>query len=217
MALKERAFDRGSRRGRQITVSLGLELRAARLAAGLAQEVVGRTGGTSGSYVGKIERGEAGSVTITQYARLFSVVGMDLTAKAYPAGSPVRDVAHIALLDRLRVLLHPSWRWRTEVAMPSLGDLRAWDAEVRGARLRIGVEAETKIRDLQALDRRLALKQRDSGVDHVLVILADTRANRVFMREFGDALKDNYPVPGRLALAALADGHDPGGSAVAML
>jgi hypothetical protein len=169
------------------------------------------------SYVGKVERGEARSVSITQYARLCSVVGLDLTVKAYPAGQPLRDAAHVALIGRLRTLIHPSWTWRTEVPMPLLGDLRSWDVEIGAARVRIGVEAETRMHDFQALDRRIMLKQRDSGVDLVLLILADTRANRAFMHEHADALRANYPVDGRRALAALAAGRDPGGSAVAIL
>jgi hypothetical protein len=51
----------------------------------------------------------------------------------------------------------------------------------------------------------------------VLLLLADTRANRALMREFGDALRVNYPVHARVALAALAAGRDPGGSAIILL
>ena len=101
--------------------------------------------------------------------------------------------------------------------MPSAGDMRAWDAEIRGARVRIGVEAETRVTDLQALLRRIALKARDSGVDRVLLLLAETRTNRAFVREFHDVLASDYPVAGRVALAELAAGHDPGGNAVVML
>jgi len=217
MAPKERAVDRGSRRGRQITAELGRELRGARLSSGLTQGVVGRPCGMSASYVGKIERGEARSVSIVRYARLCSVLGLDLTVKAYPAGDPLRDAGHVALLGRLRARIHPSWTWRTEVPMPLSGDLRAWDALMSGFGTRIGVEAESRPRDFQAVDRRLALKKRDGAVDHVLLLLADTRANRTLMRDLGDALRANYPIDGRAALAALAAGRDPGGSAIVIL
>jgi transcriptional regulator with XRE-family HTH domain len=217
MPPKERAVDRGTRRGRQITVDIGLQLRGARLACGSTQKAVGRPCGMSASYVGKIERGEARSVSITQYARLCSVVGLDLTVKAYPAGNPLRDAAHVALLARFRARIHPSWTWRTEVPIPRLGDLRSWDVEIDALPIRIGVEAETRMHDFQALDRRIMLKQRDSGVDHVLLILADSRANRAFLREFDDALRANYPLDGSVALAALAAGRDPGGNAIALL
>jgi hypothetical protein len=42
----------------------------------------------------------------------------------------------------------------------------------RIAGLRIGVEAETRARDRQELQRRVALKRRDGGVDRVILLLA---------------------------------------------
>ncbi len=218
MAPKERAVDRGSRIARLLLAQLGRETRDARLAAGLTQVQVALACGLAASYISRIERGTATGVSLHHLARILSVVGLDLTARAYPAGSPLRDAAHIALLGRLRSRIAPSLTWRTEVPLPNAGDLRAWDALITGPRVRVGVEAETRPRDLQALDRRLSLKQqRDGGVDHVLLLLADTRANRSFRREFGDALRVNHPVDGHVALAALAGGRDPGGSAVILL
>jgi hypothetical protein len=82
---------------------------------------------------------------------------------------------------------------------------------------RIGVEAETRPRDAQALQRRLALKRRDGGVDHVLLALAATRGNRAFLREAGRAFAPDFPVTGRDAIAALAAGRDPGGSTIVLL
>ena len=69
-------------------------------------------------------------------------------------------------------------------------DQRAWDAVIttvaqagdgRPRRCLIGVEAETRLRDLQALQRRLALKRRDGGVDRVILLVADTRSNRAIL------------------------------------
>ena len=39
---------------------------------------------------------------------------------------------------------------------------------------RAGVEAETRLRDLQALDRRLALKERDGGMDRLILLVLDS-------------------------------------------
>ena len=69
--------------------------------------------------------------------------------------------------------------------LPNAGDRRAWDAVIGIARVRIGVEAETRARDEQELERRLSLKRRDGGVDHVILLLADTRSNRLFVRWVG--------------------------------
>jgi transcriptional regulator with XRE-family HTH domain len=196
---------------------LGREIREARLAAGLTQVQVGVACALAASYISRIERGAATGVALYHLARILSVVGLDLTARAYPAGSPVRDAGHAALLERLRARLSPSLEWRTEVPLPRPGDQRAWDARISGPGFRCGVEAEMRPRDLQALDRRLSLKKRDGDVDHVVLLLADTRANRALMREFGDALRVNYPLGGHVALTALEAGRDPGGSAVILL
>ena len=67
-------------------------------------------------------------------------------------------------------------RWRTEVPLLIPGDLRAWDATIVGPGFGVGVEAETRLRDLQAAARRTNLKQRDGELDHVILLVADTRA-----------------------------------------
>jgi hypothetical protein len=86
-----------------------------------------------------------------------------------------------------------------------------------GREIRIGVEAETRPRDAQALQRRLALKRRDGGVDHVLLCLAATRENRAFLREAGADLRIDFPLIGRTAIMALASGRDPGGSSIIVI
>ena len=73
--------------------------------------------------------------------------------------------------------------WRTEVPLPNAGDARGWDAVIAGFGKRTGVEYERALRDAQAQSRRIALKRRDGGVDHLLVLLADTRANRTALRD----------------------------------
>ena len=106
-----------------------------------------------------------------------AVVGLDLSIRTYPAGDPIRDRAQLALLERLRARLHPTLRWRTEVPLPIEGDLRAWDAEIRPARLPLAwarVEAETRIADGQALERKLALKLPATPGGHLILLVADT-------------------------------------------
>ena len=69
------------------------------------------------------------------------------------------------LLDRFRGRISPVFTWRTEMPIPIEGDLRAWDVALTAGRLSIGVDAETRLRDVQAVDRRIMLKLRDSGFD----------------------------------------------------
>ena len=151
---------------------------------------------------------------------MLAALGLELSVRAYPAGEPIRDSAHAALLDRLRRRLHPALRWQTEVPLPDPRERRAWDALVTGrdatGAWRLGVEAETRPRDLQALERRLALKERDGAVDAVLLLLGNTRHNRHLTR-VAPSLVDRLPVPGRRALELLAAGARPEAGAVLLL
>jgi len=153
-------------------------------------------------------------VTLT---RMAAATGLELSMKLYPAGPPLRDAAHATLLSRLRQRLHSSLRFRTEIPLPIHGDKRAWDAAIDGHDWWIPVEAETKPRDLQALDRRIALKRRDSDIDAVILLLADSRHNRAFAGHLEAGFAARYPVPGRRALELLGAGLNPGGSAIILL
>ena len=156
-------------------------------------------------------------VGLLSLARLCAIVGLDLSVRAYPGGPPIRDARHAALLTRFRSTLHPSLRWGTEVPLPNPGDQRAWDAMIRGDGWRYGTEAELNPIDGQALIRRLTLKQRDGAVDGVILLLPETRQARLFRREFADLLAADFPVSARVALARLAAGADPCGSAVVII
>lgn len=171
----------------------------------------------SESQVSRIERGLVAHVSVTELAKLHAVVGLDLSLKSYPAGQPIRDAAHVALLDDFHRLLHRSVRWAVEVPLPIPGDRRSWDALVSASSWRYGVEAETAPRDAQSLARRLQLKQRDGEVDGVLLVLRRTEQTRRFLNEVGALLHERFPVDGVRALELLRAGADPGGSAIIVL
>ena len=97
------------------------------------------------------------------------------------------------------------------------GDLRACDATAICSSFRAGIEAETRFRDIQALDRRLALKERDGGMDRLILLGLDSRANRSLLRESGSQLLIRFPVSGARALELLGVGVDPGGNALILL
>ncbi len=170
--------------------------------------------GISASELSRIERGLADWASIVVLAELCAVVGLDLVARAYPGGNPIRDTRHGALLARFGARLHPSIKWATEVPLPVPGDQRAWDMLIRGDGWRYGVEAELNPVDGQALIRRLMLKARDGRVDGVLLLLPETRHARDFRREFGPLLAGAFPGTPAAALKRLDAGLDPGGGAV---
>jgi transcriptional regulator with XRE-family HTH domain len=217
MGSRERAIDLGAARAREVLSRLPAEARKARLDSGLGQDVVAGALGISVAQYSRIERGLSPDLAIATAVRLFAVLGLDLSIRAYPAGDPIHDAAQVALLERLHVLCHRSIIWRTEVPFPFSGDLRAWDATAVCPAFRAGVEAETRIRDVQALDRRLALKERDGGMDRLLLLVLDSRANRSALRAGGSQLSLRFPVAGSRALELLGAGVDPGGNALILL
>ena len=193
------------------------EFHEARVGAGVSQKVIGRAIGRSDAWVSWTESGENASLSIVDASRMLACVGLDLAARGYPAGRGVRDEAQLALIARLKPFVVSRWEWRTEVPIPIAGDQRAWDVVLRGLAVSIGVDAETRLRDIQALDRRVMLKLRDSGLDRVIILVAPTRTNRMTLREMGDSLRANYPISSRQALDALVNGQDPGGNAILVL
>lgn len=217
MGSRERAVDIGAARGRAMTAKVLDELRNARLDRDISEASLAATLGISASQYSRIERGLTRGVTIEQAAVLLAAVGLELSVRAFPAGEPIRDAGHVALLERFRARLHPTIRVRTEVPFPNPGDLRAWDVVLVGSDWRHGYEAETRPRDRQALERRLALKARDGGVDGVSLLLTDSRHNRDFVRVHGPALGERFPVAGRRALELLAAGVNPGAGSVMLV
>lgn len=207
----------GTERGRELVRLLGHEIRDARRQHGLAQSEVGRAVGVTGPSVSRIERGLFGRVSVEQLARVMAVVGLELSARAYPGGEPLRDEAHAELLTDFSLRLHRSLRMTLEAPLPIAGDQRAWDALIRGPDFRVAVEAETAPRDAQALIRRINLKARDSNPDSVILLVRDTERTRRFLRQSEPLLAASFPVPGRRALELLGAGVAPGGGAVILL
>jgi hypothetical protein len=176
--------------------------------------------GMSASQVGRIERGTLPSVSVDQLARVGAAVGLDVRVRSFPGPDPLLDAGQIAVLGRLRSRLHPDLGFRAEVPLPITGDQRAWDAMIdalRGITPLLPVEAESRLIDGQAQIRRIMLKLRDSGLEHVLVVIADTRRNRDAVAAAASTILADFPVPQRRAMAALAAGEHPGGSALILL
>lgn len=209
-----RSVHEADRRIRASIREAGAELREARIAAGLTQSAVARALGWSASKVGRIERGEDLQVATSDLARLAAVVGRQLWMRIYPAPGALRDAPQLGLEAAFLEEIGPgAWHVILESDVGIIGDLRAFDVELRGA-VRIGVEFITRLRDVQAQIRPIIQKQRDSGVDRVVVVLKDTHANRRAVREAKAALAAAFPMGGRALMAALREGRDPGGNGI---
>ena len=217
MASRGRRIDAAATRGRAITDTVLRELQDGRLDRNLSGSDVAAALGCSPSQYSRLERGLTDGLTFERAAIALAAVGLELSVRVYPGGPPLRDRAHAALIDRLRARCHRSVRVMTEVPLPDAGDQRAWDVVLAAPSWRHPLEVETRPRDRQALERRIALKVRDGGFDGVSLLLLDSRHNREFLRLHGSALAERFPVPAAEALAALHTGADPGAGAIILL
>jgi transcriptional regulator with XRE-family HTH domain len=220
MSTRERPADRGRRIATSDRIRAGTEIRDARLAANLSLRAMAVEARVSPAQASRIERGTLPNVSVDHISRLAAVVGLDARLRLYPGPDPLRDAGSVAAIDRFRRRLGPGLVLRTEVPLPRSGDLRALDGvidELRGLERQMPLEVETRLNDLQGQSRRLALKIRDAGFDHWILVVSDTRHNRQVVHEAAALLRGTFPVTARVALAALREGRHPGGSAIVLV
>lgn len=218
MATRETRADRGRRRGTDLTRRLLNELLEARLAASVSQDQLAALLGWSQTRLSRFERAvTVDRVSIVEACMVGEVLGLELGAGLHPNGDPLRDRGHQAVIGRLRAQLPTTVPALAEALLPNPGDRRAWDLLVRLPGQLIGVEAETRIRDVQRLVRHIRARERDGGVDEIIVLLADTRANRRLVDELREALGPRYTTSPRAILGALSAGWPVPGSGVVLL
>jgi transcriptional regulator with XRE-family HTH domain len=218
MPTRDRCLTRARATSRRLVAGATSDIKNARIAAGISQKDLGRAAGMSASQVGRFERGQIHFVTVDKICRLSAAVGLEASLRLYPDGDPIRDAAQVRLLERLRVRLSSNVRWRTEVPLFAGNDPRAWDAVADGTGCVDGIEAETRLGDIQATERRIMLKHRDdASVRHVFMLVADTRANRAALALGRETLRGNFPLDTREAIASLANGRCPGANGVVII
>lgn len=219
MPSRLRLIDGAERRSQSILRALADEIRNARLAAGVRQADVARAAGISQPQLSRLEHAKLPSVSLPVATRLAAAVGLDVSIRCYRSDrSSLRDVAHTKVIERLRAEVSPLFGWKLEAPVrPATDDARAFDVLLRGVGFRIGVEAETRLRDVQALVRRLALKQEASGVDRLVLAVAATRANRRALDEARDYLTLAFPLGSRQTLGALRDARQPAANGIVLV
>jgi transcriptional regulator with XRE-family HTH domain len=216
MPTVQRARDRGRQQGRLLVHEIGSELREARQSAGVSQEHVARVAGLSQSAISRVERASPVSVRVDELARHSAALGLRLSLRLYPEGEAVRDAGQLRLLRRFRGEIGGGFGWRTEVPVAGAGDARAWDVLLDGPGT-VGVDAETRLRDVQAVQRRCELKWRDAGVDRLVLVLAATRHNRAVLREHRAALSSTFPADSGEVMAFLRRGRLPPRNGIVVL
>jgi hypothetical protein len=159
-----------------------------------------------------ISRWEARSATptVVQLAMWGAVVGLDVTIRSFPAGPPLRDAGQLRVLARARTFIGQGWHWRTEAPVTDDPlDRRAIDAVISRGNVRIGLEVITRLTDAQAQVRAATLKQEASGLNRMILVLADTRHNRRAMRDAEPSLAPAFPCEPRVVTEALRAGGLP--------
>jgi hypothetical protein len=73
------------------------------------------------------------------------------------------------------------------------------------------------VRDIQAFVRRIRLRERDGAPEIIVIVLSDSRANRLQVDDLREALGPAFATPPRLILAALRDGQPVPGSGVVLV
>jgi transcriptional regulator with XRE-family HTH domain len=218
MANRIRIVEQAQRRATRQRLELGIDLREARLAAGLRQRDVGKALGWSHSRVGRIERGLSQRVTFEDLALVAACVGLSFNGRFFPAAGRLRDIGQLSMINRYRELVAPG-RWLASLEAPVglPGDQRAFDLLLVRGSLRVMHEFITRLRDVQAQVRRLTVKQADAGEARLVLVIAATHANRRAVAEAGGALLDSFPLSTKAVLRALRAGIDPGGNGIVFI
>lgn len=196
------------------------ELRVRRENLGISQPRLAGVLGYSQARLWRLET-ERVDATVVQLSEMASILGLELAVNLYELGDPIRDKGQQALGRRFDVIPAPVWQMTAETLLPNPGDRRSWDRLLRltnsPTRHLVGADLESRIRDIQALVRRTRERERDGGVDAILLVLSDSATNRSLVRQLRDALGPDYQTSPRAVLAALRQGKQLPGSGVVLV
>jgi transcriptional regulator with XRE-family HTH domain len=196
------------------------ELALARARSGLTNGDVGRRAGLSRSTVDRVIRRSHG-VAVGNLVAILAAVGLDLVLRVYPNERfRLRDAAHLALTERLRVTASTPWQARLEVPAGEFG--RSADLVFCGPGEIIHVEIERRAVDIQAQLRsahvkRKSLAEANRRPVRLVLCVEDTRRNRDAVREHMPLLKSQLPATTRQVLASLRSGRPLGMDGLAWL
>jgi transcriptional regulator with XRE-family HTH domain len=218
MAARQRTSGLGSIDARRLAVEVGREVVAARRSASATQRCVAARAGISPSQLGRIERGELRRPSLDALCRAARGAGLAVSLKLYPDGARLRDAGQLRVLARLDRVVGAPIRASREVRLPIPGDQRAWDVRLTNSTSTASVECEVHLHDIQAVQRRIALKVRDDpGAGIVILLLADTAHHRRVLAEHRESLRGEFPLDSTPILHALRSGRIPPASGILVL
>jgi hypothetical protein len=153
-------------------------------------------------------------------ARHAEAVGLRARILLFPADDPIHDAPQVRLIRDFRSLIGTALTMDLErpvITSPGSGDRRAFDAVIRLPSCDCGVECYTRFHDCQAQLRSAHLKQRDAGLQRLIIVVRATRANRTAIASASDLIALNYPLGTRSVMAALRAGRDPGANGLVLI
>jgi transcriptional regulator with XRE-family HTH domain len=192
------------------------ELRSERQVANVSQRTVARELDWQQSELNRLERFGFPNVSLVRLAEIAAVLGLRLTARLDRVGDPIRDGASQALIGRFTSLVGSAYRITREALLPN-GGQRSWDVLLRLGSHLVGVEAVTRIRDVQALVRHTRLREREGGVEHILLVLSNSSHNRTLVGQLLEALGPRFATSPADIIRALKAGKPVPGSGVILL
>ena len=214
MPIRTSRVDEAARRARNHVDEVLRSLIAARLNAGLSQTRVAAALGVSRSLLCAWEARRIVPTPIQLY-QWGAVVGLDLSIRAFPGGSPLRDAGQLRLLERFHALIGDAWTWRTEVPVSAdPRDRRAFDSVLSRDVRQVAVEAVSRIVDAQGQVRPIMLKEEAAEIDCIVLVVPGSRANRLAVALARPTLEPAFPGDRRATLAALRTGEVPSANAL---
>lgn len=218
MTTRVRPAEVGARDARRLIATVAVELREARMAAGVSQATVARAAGISRSTLSRMEREQLAEPALTTLCCVARALGLAPSLRFFPSGTPVRDAPQLSLLARFAAVLGSPLRLNREVVLPVDGNGRAWDAMIVGANEGAFVEAESHLNDVQACERRVALKVRDDPRARIVILVLTRSAHhRTLLAEHREALRAQFPLDSAAVLTELRAGRLPALSGIVLI
>jgi transcriptional regulator with XRE-family HTH domain len=199
----------GQARARAQAESIGAAVAIARAEHTMTRKQASLRAGVSPDTQQRVESGDPG-VSLTTLCAVASAVGVDVVVKGYQGRGPsLRDTGQLEIAETVIALAHSAWQPALELAAGEFG--QACDIGFFGAHEILDTEIERLIADWQAQFRRAGLKRewlaaRHQRPVHLVMIVEDTRRNRMALAPHADLIRTALPAASREVLAALRTG-----------
>ncbi len=179
----------------------------------MSRVVASQRAGVARSTWDRIEAGDP-AVTLAALTAATYAVGLDLVLQSYPGREPsLRDSGQLALAQLVAEMASPMWRIALEEPAGEHG--KAIDLVLWGPEEILAVEIERMLVDWQAQLRRWLMKREWLASQHsrpvrLVVLVADTRRNRIAVAPYGMVIGATFPMGSRAVLHAVRTGSPLG-------